>query len=108
MRIVVERPPIPELPIEDIFIMRTPEFATPATAFICPQCRAEPAGEFIALALKEITMRRWLPSLAFALIFAAPAAAADLPARKPGLWELKMAFEGGNLPAQTAEHCIDA
>ena len=53
-------------------------------------------------------MRRWLPSLAFALIFAAPAAAADLPARKPGLWELKMAFEGGNLPAQTAEHCIDA
>jgi hypothetical protein len=67
-------------------------------AFICPQCRAEPAGEFIALALKEITMRRWLPSLAFALIFAAPAAAADLPARKPGLWELKMAFEGGNLP----------
>ena len=53
-------------------------------------------------------MRRWLPSLAFALIFAAPAAGADLPARKPGLWELKMAFEGGNLPAQTAEHCIDA
>jgi len=88
--------------------MRTPESETPATAFICPQCRGEPAGEFIALALKEITMRRWLPSLAFALIVAAPAAAADLPARKPGLWELKMAFEGGNLPAQTAEHCIDA
>ena len=53
-------------------------------------------------------MHRWLPSLAFALICAAPAAAEDLPARKPGLWELKMAFEGGNLPAQTAEHCIDA
>ena len=53
-------------------------------------------------------MRRWLASLAFTLILAAPAAAADLPARKPGLWELKMAFEGGNLPAQTAEHCIDA
>ena len=39
-------------------------------------------------------MRRWLPSLAFALIFPAPPAAADLPAPKPGLWELQIAFEG--------------
>src|SRR6188472_1252651 len=108
MRIVVERPPIAELPIEDIFIMRTPESGTPATAFICPQCRAEPAGEFIALALKEITMRRWLPSVAFALVWAAPAAAIDMPERKAGLWELKMTFEGGSLPPQTVEHCIDA
>ena len=53
-------------------------------------------------------MRRWLPSLAFALICAAPAAALDLPERKAGLWELKMTFEGGNLPPQTVEHCIDA
>jgi hypothetical protein len=53
-------------------------------------------------------MHRWLPSLAFVLICAEPAAAMDLPARKPGLWELKMAFEGGSLPPQTAEHCIDA
>src|SRR3954470_17980929 len=98
MRIVVDRPPIPEPSNETRSITRTAQSGTPATAFICPQCRAEPAGEFIALALKGVTMRRWLPSLAFALIFAAPAAAADLPARKPGLWELKMAFEGGNLP----------
>src|SRR4051812_10026222 len=69
---------------------------------------AEPTGELPSHGLKEIVMRRWLPCLAFAFIWAAPAAAADLPARKPGLWELKMAFEGGNLPAQTAEHCIDA
>ena len=53
-------------------------------------------------------MHRWLPSLAFVLICAAPAAALDLPERKAGLWELKMTFEGGNMPAQTAEHCIDA
>jgi hypothetical protein len=53
-------------------------------------------------------MHQWLPSLAFVLICAAPAAALDLPERKAGLWELKMAFEGGNMPAQTAEHCIDA
>ena len=53
-------------------------------------------------------MRRWLPSVAFALIWAAPAAAIDMPARKAGLWEIKMTFEGRNLPPQTVEHCIDA
>ena len=53
-------------------------------------------------------MRRWLPSVAFALVWAAPAAAIDMPERKAGLWELKMTFEGGNLPPQTVEHCIDA
>jgi Protein of unknown function (DUF3617) len=37
-----------------------------------------------------------------------PALALDLPARKAGLWEIKMAFEGRNLPAQSMEHCIDA
>jgi hypothetical protein len=42
------------------------------------------------------------------LICAAPAFAQDLPPRKAGLWELKMAFEGGGLPAQTFQHCIDA
>jgi hypothetical protein len=57
---------------------------------------------------KGIVMRRWLPSVAFALIWAAPAAAIDMPERKAGLWELKMTFEGGNLPPQTVEHCIDA
>jgi hypothetical protein len=36
--------------------------------------------------------------------------AVDMPARKPGLWELKMVFEGGPtaVPAQTFQHCIDA
>jgi uncharacterized protein DUF3617 len=53
-------------------------------------------------------MRRSITLLAFALISIVPATALDLPARKPGLWEIKMAFEGRNLPPQTVEHCIDA
>jgi hypothetical protein len=53
-------------------------------------------------------MRRSITLLAFVLISIVPATALDLPARKPGLWEIKMAFEGRNLPPQTVEHCIDA
>ena len=34
--------------------------------------------------------------------------ALDLPARKAGLWEITMTFEGRKLPPQTAQHCIDA
>src|ERR1051326_4103727 len=37
-----------------------------------------------------------------------PALAAELPARKPGLWEMKMEFEGRNTPGQTMRQCIDA
>ncbi len=36
------------------------------------------------------------------------AAAQDMPARKAGLWELTMTFEGRNTPPQTMQHCIDA
>jgi hypothetical protein len=49
---------------------------------------------------------RLLPLIATA--FALPAQALDLPARKPGLWEIKMTFEGRSLPPQTSQHCIDA
>jgi hypothetical protein len=48
----------------------------------------------------------------FAMLMFIPAAsalAADLPARKPGLWQLKLALEEfATLPPQLAEHCIDA
>jgi hypothetical protein len=48
-------------------------------------------------------------AFAFVLIgSAATAAAPDLPARKPGLWQLTMNFEGRNLPSQIMKHCIDA
>jgi len=52
-------------------------------------------------------MRRLIVT-ALALLSAAPALALDMPARKPGLWELKMNFEGRNLPATAMKHCIDA
>ncbi len=53
-------------------------------------------------------MRRLLPLMAFGLICAGPAAAIDMPARKAGLWDIKITFEARNIPAQTAQHCIDA
>ena len=51
---------------------------------------------------------RLLPLIAIATACALPAQALDLPARKAGLWEMKMTFEGRNLPSQTSQHCIDA
>ena len=53
-------------------------------------------------------MRRSLTIIALALVSASPAAALDLPARKAGLWEIKMAFEGRTIPPQTMQQCIDA
>jgi hypothetical protein len=53
-------------------------------------------------------MRPHLALIALGVLSTGHAAALDLPARKAGLWEMKMAFENRNLPAQTMEHCIDA
>jgi Protein of unknown function (DUF3617) len=41
------------------------------------------------------------------LIGAAPALAAEMPARKPGLWEIKMTFENRNVPKRTLKQCIE-
>ena len=41
------------------------------------------------------------------LSFLAPALATELPARKPGLWEVKTSIEG-NPRALTVQQCIDA
>jgi Protein of unknown function (DUF3617) len=35
------------------------------------------------------------------------AAAAELPLRKPGLWEMKMVRTGSSLPEMTMQHCTD-
>ena len=52
---------------------------------------------------------RFDPKIVAALMMmATPATALDMPARKPGLWELKMDFVGRQMPAQTMKHCIDA
>lgn len=48
------------------------------------------------------------PIIAFVLLTATPAFALDMPARKPGLWELKMEFVGGKIPAQAMKQCVDA
>jgi hypothetical protein len=42
------------------------------------------------------------------LLCASPALAIDMPARKAGLWQLKMSFDNGAIPAQTMKQCIDA
>jgi hypothetical protein len=56
----------------------------------------------------ELVMRRHIPIVLLGLVIASPAAALDMPARKAGLWEIKMSFEGRNMPAQTSQHCVDA
>jgi hypothetical protein len=56
----------------------------------------------------ELAMRRPLAILVLALVSAAPAVALDMPARKAGLWEIRMAFEGRKQLAQVMKHCIDA
>jgi hypothetical protein len=53
-------------------------------------------------------MRRCFSAIVLVLLFVGPALALDLPARKPGLWEVKMTFEGAQMPVQTAQQCIDA
>ena len=53
-------------------------------------------------------MTRLLALLASILVFAAPAMALDLPTRKAGLWELKMVFEGRDLPPSVMKQCVDA
>ena len=52
-------------------------------------------------------MHRPLASIAGLLLFAAPALAIDMPARKPGLWELTMQLDRHNLPARVMKQCID-
>lgn len=53
-------------------------------------------------------MRRRFVFAALTLVYAAPAFAIDMPARKPGLWELKIAIEGLQMPARVMKQCTDA
>jgi hypothetical protein len=46
-------------------------------------------------------------SMAFGLLFPAQVSAADAPARKPGLWEVKTSIDGRGR-AVTVQQCIDA
>jgi hypothetical protein len=49
---------------------------------------------------------KWI-FLIIALADALPALAADLPSRKPGLWEITTTIEGRNPPTQILKQCID-
>jgi hypothetical protein len=57
---------------------------------------------------QEAFMRVVGVTLSLVITFAAPAVAAQLPSRKPGLWEVKMIIAGRNAPPQVIEQCIDA
>jgi hypothetical protein len=47
-------------------------------------------------------------ALIIVLIGTVPTLAAELPSRKPGLWEIKMGFENRNAGGPTMRQCIDA
>lgn len=54
-------------------------------------------------------MRRYLSAAALGILIVAPAGAVDLPARKPGLWEIRMTSDGPQPAGQIMQqHCIDA
>jgi Protein of unknown function (DUF3617) len=57
--------------------------------------------------MKGHAMRRFLVIFAVGLC-ATPALALDMPARKPGLWQLTMSFAGRSVPGQVMKECIDA
>jgi hypothetical protein len=59
-------------------------------------------------------MSRLLPLVALVPLVGSLAAVAvttsaeELPNRRPGLWEMKMTLEGGQVPPQVMQQCIDA
>jgi len=53
-------------------------------------------------------MRRLFVILTASLLCTSAAFAVDLPARKPGLWELKMNLNNPKIPPQVVQQCIDA
>jgi hypothetical protein len=49
----------------------------------------------------------WLGCCLLAVLPALDAGAAELPVRKPGLWEMKVVKSGSPLPEMTMQHCTD-
>lgn len=60
--------------------------------------------------MKKRLMCRHLSLAVFSLLLTWPAAAFDMPARKPGLWQLTMKHQGTGSPSepQISQQCIDA
>jgi hypothetical protein len=53
-------------------------------------------------------MYRQLAIAACGVFIVSSATAEDFPTRKAGLWDMSIAFEGGKMPSQTMQHCVDA
>jgi Protein of unknown function (DUF3617) len=70
--------------------------------------RIPPAGRRRIVQPRSNVMRLVRAIFVLGVIGLVPALAAELPSRKPGLWEMKMEFEGRNTPSQTMKQCIDA
>ena len=60
--------------------------------------------------MKKRLKCRHLSLVAFSLLSTWPAAAFDMPTRKPGLWQMTMKYEGAGSPSppQISQQCIDA
>jgi hypothetical protein len=58
--------------------------------------------------MRENFMRLIGATSILVLICAISAQAAELPSRKPGLWEVKTSIEGSNAPVRVVQQCIDA
>jgi hypothetical protein len=56
----------------------------------------------------EAVMRALFAFALIASLSSAASAAMDIPARKAGLWQMIMTFEGRGIPQQTIKQCIDA
>lgn len=52
-------------------------------------------------------MRLLLAIPILGIVGVTPALGSEMPARKSGLWEIKMSFENRNIPAQALKQCVD-
>jgi Protein of unknown function (DUF3617) len=53
-------------------------------------------------------VRFWATSFWLLLFFAVPALSAELPARKPGLWQMETTLPNAKIPKQVIRQCVDA
>jgi hypothetical protein len=81
----------------------------PDSCVIDPRCMVvRPASDLAALPTQGNFMRLIGTILLLIVIGAMPARAAELPSRKPGLWEVKTSIENSNAPVRVIQQCIDA
>jgi hypothetical protein len=76
----------------------------------CQGLRAggKPVPTFRIMLSRRNVMRLLFAIPILAVVGSTPAFAAEMPARKPGLWEIKMSFENPSLPAQSLKQCVEA